>query len=115
MVRVLREEKQNTPLGGGGGLLLMVPAHQIWENKTNLPEKDVAVCAEVQRVAVLLPARVTAAQLEVHLLPLQVTLVAHHQPLPDLRRGNANPTVRDADAFARLPVRAGGLHRPVCR
>lgn len=46
-----------------------------------------AVCAEMQRVAVLLSVRITAAQLEVHLLPLQVTLVAHHQTLSDLRRG----------------------------
>lgn len=59
-----------------------------WKNKhAHLPEKDVAVCAEMQRVAVLLSVRITAAQLEVHLLPLQVTLVAHHQTLTDLRRG----------------------------
>ena len=44
-----------------------------------------AVCAEMQRVAVLLSSRITATQLEVHLLPLQVTLVAHHQTLTDLR------------------------------
>lgn len=59
-----------------------------WKNKhAHLPEKDVAVCAEMQRVAVLLSVRITAAQLEVHLLPLQVTLLAHHQTLTDLRRG----------------------------
>lgn len=40
-----------------------------------LPEQDVAVSAEVQGVAVLLSVRVTAAQLEVHLLPLQVTFI----------------------------------------
>lgn len=56
-----------------------------WKNKqTHLPKKDVAVCAEMQRVAVLLSVRITAAQLEVHLLPLQVTLVTHHQTLTDL-------------------------------
>lgn len=40
-----------------------------------LPEKDVAMCAEVQGVTVLLSARIAAAQLEVHLLPLQVAFV----------------------------------------
>lgn len=40
-----------------------------------LPEEDVAVCAEVQGVTVLLSVRVAAAQLEVHLLPLQVTFI----------------------------------------
>lgn len=53
--------------------------------RAHLPEEDVAVRAEMQRVAVLLPARIAPAQLEVHLLPLQVTLVAHHQTLSDLR------------------------------
>lgn len=52
--------------------------------KHYLPEQDVAVCAEVQGVAVLLPVRVAAAQLEVHLLPLQVTFIRHHQALSDL-------------------------------
>lgn len=57
-----------------------------WGNKrSHLPEEDVAVGAEVQRVAVLLPVSIAAAQLEVHLLPLQVTLVTHHQTLSDLR------------------------------
>lgn len=40
-----------------------------------LPEKDVAVCAEVQGVTVLLSVRIAAAQLKVHLFPLQVTFV----------------------------------------
>lgn len=40
-----------------------------------LPEKDVTVCAEVQGVAVLLSVRIAAAQLKVHLLPLQVTFI----------------------------------------
>lgn len=40
-----------------------------------LPEEDVAVCAEVQGVAVLLSVRIAAAQLEVHFLPLQVALL----------------------------------------
>lgn len=40
-----------------------------------LPEKDVAVCAEVQGVTVLLSVRIAAAQLKVHLLPLQVTFI----------------------------------------
>lgn len=40
-----------------------------------LPEEDVAVCAEVQGVAVLLSVRIAAAQLKVHLLPLQVTFI----------------------------------------
>lgn len=35
-----------------------------------LPEEDVAVCAEVQGVTILLSVRVAAAQLKVHLLPL---------------------------------------------
>lgn len=55
--------------------------------RAHLPEEDVAVCAEMQRVAVLLPVRIATAQLEVHLLPLQVTLVAHQQTLPDLKVG----------------------------
>lgn len=50
-----------------------------------LPEKDVAVCAEVQGVAVLLSVRIAAAQLKVHFFPLQVTFIWHHQPLPDLK------------------------------
>lgn len=40
-----------------------------------LPEEDVAVCAEVQGVTVLFSVRIAATQLEVHLLPLQVTLL----------------------------------------
>lgn len=40
-----------------------------------LPEKDVAVCAEVQGVAVLLSVRIAAAQLKVHFFPLQVTFI----------------------------------------
>lgn len=40
-----------------------------------LPEKDVAVCAEVQSVTVLFSARIAAAQLKVHLLPLQLTFI----------------------------------------
>lgn len=55
------------------------------DGKHYLPEQDVAVSAEVQRVAVLLPARVAAAQLEVHLLPLQVTFIRHHQALSNLQ------------------------------
>lgn len=55
-----------------------------------LPEKDVAVRAEVQRVAVLLSERTAAAQLEVHLLPLQVTFVRHHQTLTDLKQEGRN-------------------------
>lgn len=65
------------------------------ENKrAHLPEEDVAVRAEMQRVAVLLPVRIAAAQLEVHLLPLQVTFVAHHQTLSDLRAETQNVTFR---------------------
>lgn len=40
-----------------------------------LPEKDVAVCAEVQGVAVLLSVRIAAAQLKVNFFPLQVTFI----------------------------------------
>lgn len=40
-----------------------------------LPEEDVAVCAELQGVAVLLLAGVTPAELEIHPLPLQMALV----------------------------------------
>lgn len=40
-----------------------------------LPEENVAVCAQVQRVTVLLSVRIATAQLEVHLLPLQMTLI----------------------------------------
>lgn len=40
-----------------------------------LPEQDVAVCAEVQGVTVLFSVRVAAAQLEVHLLPLQEAFI----------------------------------------
>lgn len=51
-------------------------AQSIKVRKTHyLPEEDVAVCAEVQGVTVLLSVRVAAAQLEVHLLPLQVTFI----------------------------------------
>lgn len=65
-----------------------------WENKrAHLPEEDVAVRAEMQRVAVLLPVRIAAAQLEVHLLPLQETLVAHHQTLSDLRAETQTKTL----------------------
>lgn len=46
-----------------------------------------AVSAEVQGVAVLLPVWVAAAQLKVHLLPLQVTFIRHHQALSDLQGG----------------------------
>lgn len=53
-----------------------------------LPEKDVAVRAEVQGVAVLLSVRIAAAQLEVHSLPLQVTFLRHHQALADLKTRN---------------------------
>lgn len=40
-----------------------------------LPEEDVTVCAEVQGITVLLSVRIAAAQLKVHLLPLQVTFI----------------------------------------
>lgn len=40
-----------------------------------LPEKDVAVCAEVQGVTVLLSVRIAAAQLKVNFFPLQVTFI----------------------------------------
>lgn len=40
------------------------------QNILYLPEEDVAVCAEVQGVTVLLSVRIAAAQLKVHLLPL---------------------------------------------
>lgn len=53
--------------------------------KHYLPEQDVAVSAEVQGVAVLLPVWVAATQLEVHLLPLQVTFIRHDQALSDLQ------------------------------
>lgn len=58
-----------------------------------------AVCAEMQRVAVLLSVRITAAQLEIHLLPLQVTLVAHHQTLPDLRGGTQTKILLSGGLF----------------
>ena len=50
-----------------------------------LPEEDVAVCAEVERLAVLLQTRVAADQLEVHLLPLQLALLRHDEALADLQ------------------------------
>lgn len=50
-----------------------------------LPEKDVAVRAEVQGVAVLLSLRIAAAQLKVHFLPLQVAFVRQHQTLANLK------------------------------
>lgn len=95
MVCVLREEKQKQAVTITFQWVRRVYLQSFsskslikWKNKhAHLPEKNVAVCAEMQRVAVLLSVRITAAQLEVHLLPLQVTLVAHHQTLTDLRRG----------------------------
>lgn len=45
-----------------------------------------AVCAEVQGVAVLLSARIAAAQLKVHFLPLQVAFIRHHQALSNLQK-----------------------------
>lgn len=60
------------------------------------------MCAEMQRVAVLLPARIAAAQLEVHLLPLQVTLVAHHQTLSDLKVGTQTKTLLSGGLFQKL-------------
>lgn len=59
---------------------------QKWENSSYLPEEDVAVCAEVQGVAVFFSVRIAAAQLKVHLLPLQLTFVRHHQALSDLKK-----------------------------
>lgn len=44
------------------------------------------MCAQVQRVTVLLSVRIATAQLEVHLLPLQMTLIRHHQALSDLKK-----------------------------
>lgn len=95
MVCVLREEKQKQGVTITFRWVRRVYLQSFsskslikWKNKhAHLPEKNVAVCAEMQRVAVLLSVRITAAQLEVHLLPLQVTLVAHHQTPADLRRG----------------------------
>lgn len=56
------------------------------EKKCYLPEKDVAVGAEVQCVTVLLSVRIAAAQLRVHLLPLQETFIGDHQALSDLKK-----------------------------
>lgn len=39
-----------------------------------LPEQDVAMCTELQGVAVLFFIRVTPAQLKVHLFPFELTL-----------------------------------------
>lgn len=70
-----------------GHILVSSPLWSSVKRKTHyLPEKDVAVCAEVQGVTVLLSVRIAAAQLEVHLLPLQLTLIWHHQALSDLKK-----------------------------
>lgn len=49
-----------------------------------LPEKYVAVCAEVQSITVLLSVWVAAAQLEVHLLPFQMAFVREDKALTNL-------------------------------
>lgn len=61
--------------------------------------------AEMQRVAVLLPVRIAAAQLEVHLLPLQVTFVAHHQTLSDLRAERQTKTLLSGRRLAKYMLK----------